>query len=45
MPRKKVPATELPDKDAFKKLFPKKVIEEADRVAHQKDAPKSPLRR
>ncbi len=45
MPRKKVRNTELPDKEAIKKLFPKKVVEEAERVAHEKDAPKSPLRK
>ena len=42
MPRKKPKVTELPDKEAIRKLFPKKVLEEAERVAHEKDAPKSP---
>jgi len=29
--------TELPDKEAIRKLFPKRVVEEADRVAHEHD--------
>ena len=33
--KKKV--TELTDKEAIKKLFPKKVVEEAERVAHEKE--------
>ena len=45
MPRKKVRTTELPDKEVIKRLFPKKVIEEADRVAHEKDTLESPLRK
>jgi len=45
MPRKKRKLTEMSDKEAIRKLFPKKVVEEADRVAHEKDAPKSPSRR
>ena len=45
MPRKKPKLTEMPDKEAIQKLFPKKVVKEADRVAHEKDAPKSPSRK
>jgi hypothetical protein len=37
MPRKKRKITELPDKEAIKKLFPKEVIEMAEKVAHEKD--------
>ena len=37
MPRRKPKITELPDKEAIKKLFPKKVIELANNVAHEKD--------
>ena len=40
MPRKKRKVTEMPDKEAIKKLFPKKVVDEAERVAHEKDTPK-----
>lgn len=36
MPKKPKP-TELPDKEAIRKLFPKRVVEEADRVAHEHD--------
>ena len=39
MPKKKVRVTELPDKEAIRKLFPKKVVEEADKIAHEKDSP------
>ena len=38
MPRKKVKITELPDEKAIKKLFPKKVVEKAKEVAHEKDS-------
>jgi len=31
--------TELPDKEAIRKLFPKKVVEEAERIAHEHDDP------
>lgn len=34
MPKRK-PVTDLPDKDAIRKLFPKRVVQEADRVAHE----------
>ena len=49
MPKKKVRVTELPDKEAIRKLFPKEVIEIAEKVAHEKDSPdelpdKSPRR-
>ena len=49
MPRKKVRVTELPDKKAIRKLFPKEVVEYAEKVAHEKDTPddtpsKSPRR-
>ncbi len=37
MPRKPKKITELPDKEAIKKLFPKEVIEMADKVAHERD--------
>ncbi len=37
MPHRPKP-TELPDKDAIRKLFPKRVVEEAERVAHEHDA-------
>ncbi len=36
MPHRRKP-TELADKDASKKLFPKRVVEEVDRVAHEHD--------
>ena len=36
-------ATELQDKEAIRKLFPKKVVEEIEKVAHEKDAPEKPL--
>ncbi|MBA7470956.1 hypothetical protein ES707_06248 [subsurface metagenome] len=38
MPKKKVKITELPDEKAIKKLFPKKVVEKAKEVAHEKDS-------
>ena len=37
MPRKKRKLTELPDKEVIRKLFPKRVVEEIERVAHLKD--------
>jgi hypothetical protein len=33
----KPPITEKPTEDAIKKLFPKKVVEKAKEVAHEKD--------
>ena len=49
MPKKKVRATELPDKEVIRKLFPKEVVEYAEKIAHEKDTPddvpdKSPRR-
>ena len=41
MPRKPKKLTELTDKEAIRKLFPKKVVEELERVAHEKDEPES----
>ena len=37
MPKKK-PITELPTEQVIKKLFPKKVIDYARKVAHEKDS-------
>ena len=37
MPKKKVRITELPDKEAIRKLFPKKVVDELERIVHEKD--------
>ena len=37
MPKKKKKLTELPDEVAIKKLFPKKVVDKAKEVAHEKD--------
>ena len=39
MPKKKVKLTELPDKKAIRKLFPKKAVDLAEKVAHEKDEP------
>ena len=39
MPKKKVKVTELPDKEAIRKLFPKKAVDYAEKVAHEKDVP------
>ena len=38
MPRRK-PPKDLKNEEAVKRLFPKKVLEEAKRVAHEKDSP------
>ncbi len=38
MTRKKIKITEMPDEKAIKKLFPKKVVEKAKEVAHEKDS-------
>ena len=38
MPKKKVKITELPDEQAIKKLFPKKVVDKVKEVAHEKDS-------
>ena len=40
MPRKKKSLTELPTEKAIKKLFPKKVIDMAKKVAHEKETSK-----
>ena len=37
MSKKKIKITEMPDEKAIKKLFPKKVVEKAKGVAHEKD--------
>ena len=37
--RRKKRLSELPDKELVKKLFPKKVVEEAERIAHEHDDP------
>ena len=42
MPKKKKPLTTLSSEEAIKKLFPKKVIKEAQKESHKK-APKSLL--
>ena len=42
MAEKRPKITETPDKEAIRKLFPKKVVEEAEKVAHEKDAPEKP---
>jgi hypothetical protein len=39
--KKRKPTTELPTEDAIRKLFPKKVVDEAKREAHRKDDPKA----
>lgn len=41
MPKKKTRLTEHSDQEAIRKLFPKKVVEKAKKVAHEKDAPQS----
>ena len=38
MPKKKVPITELPDKEAIRKLFPPKVVKELDRIIQENDS-------
>lgn len=40
MSRKKKPVTELPTEEAIKKLFPKKVIDMAKKVAQEKETSK-----
>jgi len=35
---KKIKITEMPDDKAIKKLFPKKVVDKAREVAHEKDS-------
>jgi len=38
MPKKKIKITEMPDEKAIKRLFPKKVVDKAKEVAHEKDS-------
>ena len=38
MPKKKKPITELTTEEAIRKLFPKKVVDKAKEVAHEKDS-------
>jgi len=40
MPKRK-PVEELNTEEIAKRLFPKRVVEEAQRVAHEKDKPKA----
>ena len=40
MPKKKVPVTELPDKEAIRKLFPKKVVEHIEELTQSEDTSK-----
>lgn len=40
MPNEKKRITELPTEEAIKRLFPPEVIELAQQVAHEKDAPR-----
>jgi len=37
MPRKKKKLTEYPDEKLIRKLFPKKVVDRAKEIAHEKD--------
>ncbi len=37
MPRKKKKLTELPDEKLIRKLFPKKVVDKMNEIAHGKD--------
>ena len=39
MPRRKKPAEELTTDEAMKRLFPKRVIDRAKKVAHEHDPP------
>ena len=43
MPKKKSPAIGLPTEEVIQKLFPKKVIEIAKEIAHEKDVAREPL--
>jgi len=38
MPRPKKKLTERPDEEVIKRLFPKKVVDKAKEVAHEKDS-------
>jgi hypothetical protein len=42
MPKLPKKVTELPDKKAIRKLFPKEVVEEIERIAHQGEETTSP---
>ncbi len=44
MPNRKKPQhlTELPDREAIRKLFPKRVVDYAEKVAHEKDPVQKP---
>ena len=37
--KRKPEVTELPDKEAIRRLFPEEVVQEAERVAHERDDP------
>ena len=38
---KRKPSKKLSNEEVAKRLFPKRVVEEAQKVAHEKDAPKA----
>jgi len=38
LPKKKQKLTDKPDEEVIKKLFPKKVVDKAKEVAHEKDS-------
>jgi len=42
MPKKKKPAIDLTTDEVMRKLFPKKIIEAAKKVAHEKDTLEKP---
>lgn len=37
MPKRKKKLSELPDEQAIRKLFPKKVVDKMKEIAHEKD--------
>ena len=39
MAKKKKPASKMTDEELEKRVFPKKVLEELQRIAHEKDDP------
>ena len=39
MTKRKKPASEMTDQELEKRVFPKKVLEELQRIAHEKDDP------
>jgi hypothetical protein len=45
VPRKKKRVTEMPDSEAIRKLFPKKVVDQVERIAHEKDKPEKPSKK